>query len=154
MYQKDCMYGWMYGFHTLMGKPTGTLVPARCKGVSPILHGFFNIRQTHGRRVKTNPRLKLEPKLLEAWDFAWSIPFISSFQKYLNTNRFVNRFFADFFWSKFSNFFKIGLFSNCYIQTTNKGKNDIDPLLKSSEIGFYFIPSNQNFLLMSANFEE
>ena len=29
------------GFHTLMGKPTRTLVPALCKGAGPILHGLF-----------------------------------------------------------------------------------------------------------------
>ena len=31
------------GFYTLMDKPTRTLVPARCKGVSssPILNGLF-----------------------------------------------------------------------------------------------------------------
>ena len=28
-------------FHTLMDKPTRTLVPPRCKGVNPILHGLF-----------------------------------------------------------------------------------------------------------------
>ena len=28
--------------------------------------------------------LKFEPKVLETWNFAQSVPFISSFQKYLN----------------------------------------------------------------------
>ena len=31
----------MDGFHMLMDKPTRTLLPARCKGISPILHGPF-----------------------------------------------------------------------------------------------------------------
>ena len=32
------------GFHTLMDKPTRTLVPAHCEGVSPILNGLFQVR--------------------------------------------------------------------------------------------------------------
>ena len=31
----------MDGFHTLMDKPTRTLVPASCKAISPIHHGIF-----------------------------------------------------------------------------------------------------------------
>ena len=34
----------MDGFDTLIGKPTRTLVPARCKGAGPILHGLFEVR--------------------------------------------------------------------------------------------------------------
>ena len=48
-----------------------------------------------GEEIKTIPTLKFEPKVLETWNFARSIPFISSFQKYLNDRLCQQVFFAD-----------------------------------------------------------
>ena len=43
--------------------------------------GFFNYVRFMGEEY----RLKFEPKVLETWNFAQTVPFISSLQKYLNT---------------------------------------------------------------------
>ena len=48
-------------FYTLMDKPNRTLVPARCKDVNPILHGYFNYVRFMGEEYS----LKFEPKVLE-----------------------------------------------------------------------------------------
>ena len=84
-------------------------------------------------------KLKFEPKVLETWNFAQSVPFISSFQKYLNA-MLCQQIFCwrqHFLFKNFWNFIKIEPISNCYIQATNKGKNDIHPSLESSNIGVH-----------------
>ena len=87
--------------------------------------------------------LKFEPKVLETWNFAQSVPFISSFQKYLNA-MLCQQIFCwrqHFLFKIFQNFIKIGPISNFYIQATNKGKKDIDPSLESSNIGLHIYNS-------------
>ena len=49
------------------------------------LMGFLGtFHKIHGGSVKTTPMLKFEPKVLETWNFARSIPFIFRIKKYLN----------------------------------------------------------------------
>ena len=83
--------------------------------------------------------LKFEPKVLETWNFAQSVPFISSFQKYLNA-MLCQQIFCwrqHFLFKIFQNFIKIGPISNCYIHATNKDKHDIAPSLESTNVGFH-----------------
>ena len=88
---------------------------------------------------KLYPRLKFQPKVLETSSFAPSIPYFSSFQKYLSS-MLCQQIFCwcqHFLVKNFQNLMKIGPFWNCYIEATNKGKKNIDPSLQSTEIGFY-----------------
>ena len=77
--------------------------------------------------------------MLETWNFARSVPFISTFQKYLNI-MLCQQIFCwrqHFLFKIFQNFIKIEPISNCYIQATDKGENDIEPSLESSNIGLH-----------------
>ena len=77
--------------------------------------------------------------MLEIWNFARSILFIYSFQKHLKAILCQQIFcWRHYFLLRiFQNFINIGPISNCYIRATNKGKNDIDPSLESSNIGLH-----------------
>ena len=70
--------------------------------------------------------------MIEIWNFARFITFISCFQKYLNT-----MLCQPFLIKVLQSFIKVGPFSNYYIKAINKGKNDINPSLESREIGLY-----------------
>ena len=112
--------------------------------------GFFNYVRFMGG-ITTILRLKFEPKVLETWNFARSIPFISSFQKYLNA-MLCQQIFCwrqHFLFKILQHFIKIGPISNCYIQATNKGQNDIYPSLESSNIGLHIY---NNFFTTWSNF--